>query len=186
MFKDGTWKYINADDAEANTIPVSKKKYKKDKSSTFLLKSKVVDMGFWLDPKLWSFEKPSVNDEAEYELTLRGEDLYGMIISEKTEIPLETMRDIALQNGRAVAPDLQIIEQEFRMVNGLRVLFLQMNGNMQGISFSYYGYYYSDESGTVQFITYTSQNLLKEYLNTCEDLLNGLVVLDEDEKVTED
>ena len=46
---------------------------------------------------------------------------------------------------------------------------------MQGIKFSYYGYYYSGEEGTVQFITYTAQNMLEDYRNDCETLLNGFV-----------
>jgi predicted transcriptional regulator len=36
-------------------------------------------------------------------------------------------------------------------------------------------YYFSSEKGTIQFIGYTSQNLLSKYQKTIEDLLNGLV-----------
>ncbi|MCC7520261.1 MAG: hypothetical protein IT220_01380, partial [Flavobacteriaceae bacterium] len=104
-----------------------------------------------------------------------GEDLYGMIISEKVEIPLETLRSIAIENGKSVAPDLKIMKEEYRTVNGLKLLLLQMNGTMQGIKFSYYGYYYSNTNGTVQFITYTSQNLLNSYIPEIEKLLNGIV-----------
>ena len=108
----------------------------------------------------------------------KGEDLYAMIITEKFEIPISTLKDVALENGRDVSPDLKIVKEEYRNVNGLDLLLMQMDGTIQGIKFSYYGYYYSNESGTVQFLTYTSQNLLAEYKSDIEDLLNGLVVID--------
>ena len=100
-----------------------------------------------------------------------------MIISEKMEIPLETLKSIALNNGRKAAPDLKITKEEYRIVNGAKVLLLQMNGTMQGIKFSYYGYYFSNSNGTVQFVTYTSTNLITSYLPKIELLLNGIVEL---------
>jgi hypothetical protein len=174
---NGTWIYENNEEIEELEIPINSKTFSKGDASTFLLKSTKFDMGFWLDPKKWSYKKADNNPEAEYELQLKGEDLYGMIISEEIEVPIETLKGIAIENGKAVAPDLKIVKEEYRMVNGLKVLHLQMNGTMQGIKFSYYGYYYSNESGTVQFITYTSQNLLNKYQIKCEELLNGMVKL---------
>lgn len=178
LFQDGTWEYKDGVDASEALIPVNPQMFSKGKKATFLLKSTRVNTGFWLDPKLWSFQKAINNEDAEYEFQLKEGDLYGMIISEKMEIPLETLRDVALENARAVAPDLKIVREEYRTVNQLRVLMLQMNGTMQGIRFSYLGYYFSNSEGTVQFVTYTSQNLMDSYRSTCEDLLNGLVELD--------
>jgi len=57
------------------------------------------------------------------------------------------------------------------------VLFLQLNGTLEGIEFAYYGYYYSSEEGTVQFIMYTSQDLISIYRDDCEKALNGFVQL---------
>jgi hypothetical protein len=126
---------------------------------------------------MWTFKKGNEKDAAEYKLQLKAGDLYGMIISEKVEIPLETLKSIALNNGRKAAPDLKITKEEYRIVNGLKVLLLQMNGTMEGIKFSYYGYYFSNTNGTVQFVTYTSTNLIASYLPKIEVLLNGIVEL---------
>ena len=126
---------------------------------------------------MWSFNTPTDNPEAEYELQLKDGDLYGLIITEKVEIPIETLKVIALENAKAAAPNMSIVKEEFRNVNGLKVLLLHMNGTIQGIKFSYYGYYYSNSNGTVQFITYTSQNLLDGFKSKIEDLLNGIVEL---------
>ena len=177
LYKDGTWKYQDKEDSVKTVIPVSKKIFKKDNKSSFLLKSKNVGLGFWLNPKKWSFKKATENPQAEYEIRLKKGDLYGMLITEKFEIPLENLKTIAYDNGKSFSPDLKIIKEEYRIVNGLKVLFMQMNGTIQGIKFSYYGYYYSNKSGTVQFITYTSQNLLDSYQKDCEEILNGIVEL---------
>ena len=176
LHTDGTWSYLDSE-FEFKEIPVNKKSFKKSDNASFLLKSSRVNLGFWLDPKKWSFKKAANNEDAEYELQLKNGDLYGMIITEKVEIPLETLKDIAIENGRAVAPDLKIVKEEYRNVNGTKVLLIQMNGSTQGIKFSYYGYYYSNSNGTIQFVTYTSQNLLDSYVNDCEELLNGIVVI---------
>lgn len=177
LFDDGTWQYQNDDALKESEIPTNSEVHLKDDRSTFLLKSNKMNVGFWLDPKKWTFKKAIDNPEAEYELHLKDEDLYGMVITEKVEVPLITLRSLAVENGKLVAPDLIIVKEEYRTVNGLQVLLLQLNGTMQGIKFSYYGYYFSSISGTVQFITYTSQNLLDGYVKECEKLLNGFVEL---------
>jgi len=177
LFKDGTWKYQNEEQVTEKEIPTNSIPFKKDSESTFLLKSNKLSVGFWLNPKIWAFNKGPEKDAAEYELRLKGGDLYGMIISEKVEIPLETLKSIALSNGKDAAPDIKIIKEEYRIVNGVKVLLLQMNGTTKGIKCSYYGYYFSNSNGTVQFVTYTSTNLLTSYLPKIEQLLNGFVEL---------
>ena len=178
LFMDGTWKYLDEGDLLIKEIPTNSKTFRKDRESTFLLESSKFNVGFYINPKIWSFKKATNNEDAEYELQLKGGDLYGVVISEKLEIPLESFKSIALENAKSVAPDIKIVKEEYRTVNGLKVLCLQMNGTMQGIKVSYYGYYFSNTNGTVQFLTYTSQNLLDSYRPEIENLLNGLAEID--------
>jgi hypothetical protein len=175
LFDDNTWRYLDENPSEESEIKLNDKKYTKPSVATFLLKSNKVKMGIWLDPKAWSFKKATNNEDAEFEFQYKNGDLYGMLIAERLEIPIETLRKIAIENGQAAAPDLQIVKEEYRQVNGITVLLLQLNGTMQGIKFSYFGYYFSNTSGSVQFVTYTAQNLLNDYIQKCEELLNGLV-----------
>jgi hypothetical protein len=172
---DGTWKYVNKDEAEGGEIRTSKIKFERAKEASFHLKSTVVSAVFYLNPKKWSFKK---SEAAEYEFQSKekGKDAYGMVISERIKIPLENLKEIALENARKVAPDIKLSKEEYRVVNGTRLLYMQMDGTIKGIKFSYLGYYHSNESGTVQFLTFTAQSLLKEYQKEMEELLNGLVV----------
>jgi hypothetical protein len=178
LFEDGTWKFAQEVSDQPTEIPSNPKQYEKNPKSTLLLKSTRLKVGIWLDAKKWTYSDSKSNEDAEFEFQMKDSDLYAMLITEKIEIPLTTLRNIALENGRAVAPDLRIIKEEYRTVNGLRVLLLQMDGTMQGIKITYYGYYYSSADGTIQFITYTSQSLFHEYLPECENLLNGFSKID--------
>lgn len=174
LYQDGTWEYLNAELLDKE-IPLNENNFQKDEESTFLLKSNRLNIGIHLNPKKWAFTKSTDNPDAEYEFSLKDEDLYGAAITEKVEIPLENLRLIALENGKAMAPDLKIVKEEYRMVNNIKVLFLQMNGTLQGINFSFNGYYFSNKKGSVQLVTYTAQNLMEEYQMESEQLLNGLI-----------
>ena len=175
LFEDGTWKYADTSKKNNIAITTNSKTFTKSNNATFLLKSTKANFGVWLDTKKWQFNKGENNEDAEYELSFKGKDLYAMMIIEKVEIPLESLANIAFDNAKKVSTDIKLIKKEYRMVNNKKMLFMQMNGTMQGVKFSYYGYYYSQENGSIQFVTYTSQNLIAQYANDAEELLNGLV-----------
>ena len=177
LHQDGTWEYAKGKGEEVIDIKISEKEFKKNESSTFLVKSTKVDIGIYIDPKKWTFSKGKDNPDAEFEFQRKGEDLYGMLIAEKMEIPVTTLRGIAIDNAKISAPDIRVIKEEYRMVNGIKVLLLHMEGTISGLKFLYYGYYYSNSSGTIQLLTYTAQNLLSEYQVDIEEFLNGFVEL---------
>jgi hypothetical protein len=177
LYADGTWQYASEKiDSAALQIAVNPYQFVKGDKSTFLLKSNKVPVGIWLDPKKWNFKKSTNNEFAEYDISSKNGDLYGMLIPEKIEIPLERLREVALGNGKKVSSDLRVVQEEYRTVNGLKVLMIQMDGTVSGIKLSYFGYYFSSEKGTVQLIMYTSQNLFNDYKKACEEFLNGFVV----------
>lgn len=179
LYQDGTWKYLNeASNVDESEIKTNETVFTRDKTSTFLIKSKRTNIGVWINSKTWSFTNNSSNEDAEIQFEKRVGDLYAMLITEKIQIPLESFKSIALENAKKAAPDIKIIKDEYRNVNGKKLLMLQMSGTVQGIKVIYYGYYYSSEQGTVQLITYTGENLFKTHLADMDLLLNGLVVLE--------
>lgn len=182
LYPDGSWKFSNVGEEESSETLMNPQDFKKSEAATFKLKSNRFNVGFWINPKKWMFRKAEDNQEAEYEFQLKGEDLYAMAITEKIQIPLNTLKRVAVENAKSVAPDLTVVKEEYRMVNDLKVLHLRMDGTLQGVKFSYYGYYYSNENGSVQFIAYTAQGLMQQYMEDCENLLNGLVVLEENQE----
>lgn len=101
----------------------------------------------------------------------------AMIISERLYIPLEKMKRVALLNMMEQIPDAQIVEEEWREVNGRRILSLKLEGTArQVIPLTYRGYYYSREDfGTVQVLVYTGSSLYEEVEGDMEDFLNGFM-----------
>lgn len=175
LYKNNTWKYVNDSINTNKVIKTNEIEFKTPKKSTFLVKSKNLKVGVHINPKNWSFQKNAVNDAAEFSFELKNEDLYGMMITEKVQIPLLSLKDIAVSNAKEVAPDIQIDKEEYRTVNGKKILMIQMSGTTQGIKFKYYSYYYSSEQGVVQLITYSSLNLFETYKKQMEEFLNGFI-----------
>jgi hypothetical protein len=176
LYSNGTWKYTNKTDDANVEIPTNKTPFEKPTSSTFTVKSTVLpEVTVALNPKKWDFKKAEAGAAAEYNFDLKNKDAYGMIITERVEIPLETLKNLALKNARAASPDIEVVKCEYRTVNKKKVLYMQMEGSVEGINFTYYGYYYTYEGGAVQLLTYTSRNLALENKSDMEDLLNGLV-----------
>jgi hypothetical protein len=177
LFNNGTWKYVDDKSAnESREILTNATIFKKNAASSFEVKSKKVNASVFINPKKWKFTPGESGDAGEYDFDFRNGDVYGMIITEKTEIPLEALKEIAVKNARDAAPDIEVAEEEYRMVNNKKVLCIQMNGTIRGIQFSYFGYYYSSPNGTIQFLTYTSKNLFLDSRNEMQELLNGLVI----------
>lgn len=176
LLADGSWKYTIEQEQEP-PIEENTQVYSKSKNSTFLLKSNKLNIGVWLDAKTWSFKKGESDAVNEYSFQKKSGDLYAMFISEKIQIPLDELKTVAIDNAKKVSTNFRLVKQEFRKVNGINVLMLQMSGNIKGIDFMYYGYYYSNENGTIQLITYTSEKLFKSYFNEIELFINGLVEL---------
>ncbi len=177
LYDDGTWRYKGDDSMEREPIPVNETKFEKDKSSTFLVKSNKIGVGLHINPKTWSFRKGTENEAFEYQFQKKGEDLYAMMITEKLDIPVENLQQIAIRNAQAAAPDLKVIKEEYRNVNGIRVLMMQMTGTIQGMKFTYFGYYYSSEGGAVQLLTYTGTSLFDDFVEDIELFLNGFVLI---------
>jgi hypothetical protein len=167
---DGTWKYDTSrggakalpNEFVRPAIATAKEAINRGKSTLYY------------DPKKW---KPKESDEAGRSAFVHVEgDGYAMVISERMEISLEALKNVAVVNARKVAPDVKITAEEKRRVNGKNLLALQMSGTIEGIPFAYYGYYYTGKEGTVQVIAFTTQNLLNEYRADFEDFLNGLAI----------
>ncbi len=178
LYDNGTWSYTNTAIKEEVVITENPAIFTIDKASSFLVKSDRIPVGVNINPKLWSFKKAGEDEAAEFEFQLKNEDLYMLLITEKIEIPVESLSGIAFENAQSAAPDAKIVAQEYRMVNGVKLLMMQMEGTIQGVKFKYFGYYYGGPAGAVQVLCYTASNLFDGYKDEMETLLNGFVVME--------
>lgn len=128
------------------------------------------------DSSKWTSTPSTSSTDSEYDFEHVDGDVYAMIIPERIEIPMDSLKEAALQNALAVAEDALVTFDEIRTVNGVEMTAMKMTGTIMGIPFEYYGYYYSGNAGTIQFLTYTSANLAPQYQADLDELLNGLSI----------
>lgn len=175
---DGTWQFEQPDANRQIEIETNDAQFLKSETQSFQVKSARNDTTVWIDPKLWSFNKGRDGSASEYQFQLKGADLYGMVITEQIEMGLETLADVAFQNAKNAAPDARIVSQEYRTVNGNKVLHMRMDGTMHGIKFTYLGYYFSNQFGSTQLVSYTATNLVTKYQQQIDAFLNGFALRD--------
>jgi hypothetical protein len=176
--EDKTWVYEDGKASDAVVITINSNAFKKDGKSNFALKSSKTNSSFSINPKKWKFKKNKNGEEAsEYTFQLKNGDLYGMVISEQVEIDVKELVKIAFDNAKAAAPDTEVVKKEYRTVNGNKVIYMEMVGTIQSIKFKYFGYYYSNSSGSTQYLAYTSTNLVNKYKTQIDKFLNGFSVI---------
>lgn len=182
LFNNGTWKYVKEDTHEKrstpDTIKLNPSKFSKSSGATFLVKSNKVNIGVYINPDKWTLKTHLENEtNPEYRFNLKSDEGFALLITEKTQFSLASFGNIALKNAQKAAIDAKIINQEYRLVNDTKVLFLEITGTIQGIKFKYLGYYFSDEKGTIQLVTYGAETTVKESYAELEAFLNGFVVI---------
>jgi hypothetical protein len=173
---DGTWVLLEKDTSTA--ITVNPKAFTKPSTAIAVKKSVENNTSLNYNPVKWKSSKDKNNEDAEFEFDHVKGNAYAMMITEKIEIPLESLKNIFFENLLENAPDAKINNAEYRTVNGLKLLHMEVSGTMQGIKFVYFGYFFSNEKGTTQLVCYTAKSLLNEYKTDFEDILNGLSVVE--------
>lgn len=174
LFHDGSWiregEKTETRNSAAFTKPISAKNKVTGKRKSYEI---------WFDSKKWQLLDSSKksNDETEFEFAHIDGDIGAMLIFERIEMQIDGLKSVALENARNVAPDAEIIKEEYRSVNGIEMLYCQIKGTINTISFVYHSYYYVGKAGTIQFVTYTASNLFDDYKKDLDDLLSGLLIL---------
>ena len=128
------------------------------------------------DNTKWIVTPSDPTADTEYDFEHTDGDVYAMVIPERITVDLDTLKEAALANAQAVAPDAVITFEEEQTVNGVNLLVMKMTGTIYGTPFTYYGYYYGGTAGTIQFITYTTGDLMPQYEADLTELLKGLVI----------
>jgi hypothetical protein len=171
--EDGTWRYATPPQGPGK-IDFSSQEFMRPENASFKLKSKNTDAVFWLDPTKWTFRNGTA--DTEYEFDLKYGDVYANAITEGIEIELDNLMEIALENARQAAPDLNVRKREYRVVNGEKVGFLEFAVSTQGANLIFMGCFHSDQSGSTQLLAWTAANLLDKHKGHIQELLNGLAV----------
>jgi hypothetical protein len=169
VYPNGTWRHA------AGTPQPKDLVYAKPDTARQAYDARRGGFQVWYDSDKWKPGKPAKQDIETLFNHVSGE-LWAMVISERIPVPLATLRDAAVANAQDADPNVKVALEERRRVNGLDVIVLQLEGVVQGIPFTYHGYFYSTTSGTIQVIAFTPQSMFSEYRDEITRFLNGLTL----------
>jgi len=141
--------------------------------STRVFKTKGNKFAIWYDPSKWTQQKP---DGIKVTFNHKDGDLYAMVIAERISTKPDVLKETVLSKARESAPDTKVTLEENRVMNGKTILCMRLEAELQGIQFVYYGYFYTGKEGTIQVLTYTTQNLYHEYESEMIEFLNGFTI----------
>ena len=170
LFKDGTWK----PEIKVATPNSKTAIFVKSVDSTTKVSIARGKFSLYFNPKKWKQKGPEEGGRSAYEH--KDGDGNALILTERTQMPLELFKAQVLTNAKNAAPDAEIFFSETRKVNGHDILAMQIKGNMKGMAIHYYGYYYTGKEGCIQVLTYTTENLFEEFKSDFDEFLNGLVL----------
>jgi hypothetical protein len=103
-------------------------------------------------------------------------DAFFRVIAERVQIPIEKLEDVALTNAKNADPNARVVKRGWRLVNGQRLLVLEIDLTVQNVPFVFYGHYYSGSIGTIQIVGWTGKNLLEEYRVAIDAVVSGFQV----------
>jgi len=183
LYNDGTWDFNGEYEDYSIAGPLLPEtiatggSYKTPASNTSEVTGPENGYKIKYNPKDWEKIVPGeINEDASHAFQMKNDDGYAMMIFERVGIPLESLAQIAIDQAYSVAPDLVVEKTEKRTINGKEMLFMQMSGTTSGIPFTYFGYYYSDENRSIQFLAFTGANRFEVVKPQFEALLNGLII----------
>ncbi|MEO1411899.1 MAG: hypothetical protein AAFW73_18565 [Bacteroidota bacterium] len=183
LLEGGTWytaeEYRQLLRAEYTSLDTSAIAYQKPEVAT---KQEVGEGGSyraWYDGEQWeSIDANLLNPQAELAFQYKGssEEAYGMTVYEAWEIPTAQLQKIAVQQANKMGSNLKVLEEEYRVVNGVTVLYTQLEATVSGLDLVYHYYFASQEGLSLQYIVFTGKSYAEKVESRIMDLLNGLVV----------
>lgn len=178
LFDNGTWKFANDSDAKAlETITTNETPFTKDKTSTFLYRSKKVNAGVYVNPKIWKFTDAFKTPVLEYAfINNLNSNLFGIFTSETVEVGiLKNLKELLVTTTQSRADYFRLKESEYRTVNGLKVLYLRYLVNAKGLDFEYQTYAYLTDNGYCSITAYSFSKYFDQYKKELDQYINGLV-----------
>ncbi|WP_028121180.1 hypothetical protein [Epilithonimonas tenax] len=180
LLENKTWRFVNeTDERTLDVIETNEAPFSKTNTSSFLLRSKKVDAGIYLDPKKWKTIKMAVLPTAEYTFqSLINPNIMtlGCLMSENAPVQtLKNLRDLMLASIQSRADYFKLNKSEYRTVNGMKVLFIDYSLNTSGMDFHYIGNYYLTEDGYCNLVAFTYEKEFEKSKSEMLNFINGLV-----------
>lgn len=141
-----------------------------------LIKGEKVPYGVRYDSSKWKLADTHNNLASDVEFVHQDGDVYAMVIAERLQMTYKSLKELFLGNLKAIDPNAKMTEEKDVKVNGIDMKSTVLEAVISGMPATYKANFYLGEEGTIQFVAFTSRNLIDEYTKDIEDLLNGLEI----------
>jgi hypothetical protein len=123
------------------------------------------------DPEVW---KSDGSDEKDIDLVLthRSGTVHAVVSAYAAKATLDELRAEAIENGRAVTPDLKVAAEERKQKDGADVLTMELRGTTAGQPVTYRGVYWTGGAKAIQLVATST----KETDADVKKLLDGLSI----------
>ncbi|MGG5209902.1 hypothetical protein ACQWU4_13285 [Chryseobacterium sp. MIQD13] len=189
LFDNKTWKFVNeSDEKTLETITTNEGLFEKSKESTFLVRSKNIDAGFYYNPKSWRIVKaPGATAFVEYAFNNNSNSsIYALFGSEILPVQsLKNLKDILIPAIQRNADYFRLKNSEYRTINGIKVLHIEYSANVKGLDFEYIANLYLNGEGYSSISTYTYANQFEANKKEMENFANGLVKTEKGKDIVE-
>ena len=102
-----------------------------------------------------------------------SESFFIALIEEASQIPIELIPDIALANAREGGTDVTEIRRGEANIDGNRFTFIEYSASIGGFDVTYLGLAYSDASGTLQIVGWSTSNIFEDTRGKVERFASG-------------
>lgn len=163
---------------ETDTFPnATPYEHLKNKEAIRMLKSTVMPADFYYNSDEWKSIPPkTLNESAEFSFMHLTKPIYAIAITEASHLSIMSLRKTVLVNLYRVVDSASIFKQEWRMVNGYRMLAMGVKTNISNNDYIYFWYLYSGPFGICQFVAWTDEQSFKINQYFIENILDGIVV----------
>ncbi|MFN7014170.1 MAG: hypothetical protein ACK4ON_07875 [Bacteroidia bacterium] len=182
IYRDGTWEYLDEDQQLMPTevsysLDTIRQLFTVLPSSAKALRSELDFFNIKYNPEVWErVPEGTINEDAEFAFKAKLGDVYGLVISEEAGFDAEGLFQIAMENMKESVDELKVLSADVRKVNGKDCISAVVKTKTKGLPLIFHSYYFSGEKGSIQFTTWTVENLYAKYQNMILELLNGLVI----------
>ena len=100
-------------------------------------------------------------------------EIFFRVVAERTGMSYDALETLAVANARNVDTNAKVARKGWRVVNGQKLMVLEIEATASGVPILYYGHYYVGPAGTIQIVGWTAKNLLDEHRSEFESVVSG-------------
>ena len=170
LLDDKTWRYkIEKNKLDLNT----NKKTSETNNSNQLIKSNIGDFGVSINPNTIKTNSYSFNKDAEFTFASKNGKFWALFMTEKISFPLKFLKDLKIKSMKDKIESFEILKEDERIVNGMKIMHVQLKGTSKNFNFVYCIYFASSESSTSQLFSYCLESDFENNRENMYKFLDG-------------